>query len=604
MNIHRSQKTSKIALFVCFLSVLFVHASTPTGVHAQAALGIDFVEEKTGEKIAARIEFIKPAGKNLKPKNGLSFGKQSLVEGSAKFSPPPGDYEFLVRRGPEFGEVHAGFTVEKTTKDSIEVVVPHKTPMRFYGWHVGDLRCSVDGTSLRRWMAADDLDLVATNLKPPPTAGKTSNEKKTPTKRNDPEEKRSQADLDNDLDKKEDQAEEDSDANNGSRDAFLQDENAQSPRSLGIVLGPSVYIKGSDSRDCVLVHSIGVNRDVVTDEDGKSEAKKVLEAESENGLRIELESDDTVQGGIKRNPLPSSAYKGLLKFLSHADSQVTTHVEIIEPWHRDVPLLLASKKIDSIQILSSHLRPESQDALNKSIRNPDPLRFKGPNSLGRLGEYLYWQMLEAGFRIPPTAGSGFDMKSATHAGYNRVYVWLDPSIRQRDPDAKDIDALKEIWWQQLRSGHVMVTNGPLMRVRINGMPPGAVMAGYRNEPIMLDIELDLTVRDPVEYLDVIFNGRSIYQARLDDHNRRGMFPPLSINESGWLVLRVVTEHEKSYRLAATAPFYFEFEGTPRISREAVKFFSKWLAENKGLDADELESATDFWKEREAAANAE
>ncbi len=299
-----------------------------------------------------------------------------------------------------------------------------------------------------------------------------------------------------------------------------------------------------------------------------------------------------------------------MKVFSEAASREAAHIEISKPWERDVPLLLASEQIDSLQILSEHLLPDSGDQLTTAIRNPDKLRFKGKKALGRLSEYLYWQMLEAGFRIPPTAGSGFDGKSLTHLGYNRVYVYLPPNL----------EATEEAWWKQLKSGHTIVTNGPLLRTTINELPPGSVFQGQPSTPIDLNIALELTVRDKVEYLDVIFNGAAIYQARLEDHSQRGEFPPLSINESGWLVLRVVTEHENSYRLATTAPFYFDFDNRPRISRSAVQFFADWLEESKALIAKDnnvqndpatktlyqelADKATQFWSEQAKKANVE
>jgi hypothetical protein len=86
----------------------------------------------------------------------------------------------------------------------------------------------------------------------------------------------------------------------------------------------------------------------------------------------------------------------------------------------------------------------------------------------------------------------------------------------------------------------------------------------------------LTVREPVDYLDVLFNGEPLYSAKLEEHYERNQFPPLQIEESGWLVIRVVTAHEKGYRLATTAPFYFEFDGKPRISKTACEFMLAWL----------------------------
>jgi hypothetical protein len=297
-------------------------------------------------------------------------------------------------------------------------------------------------------------------------------------------------------------------------------------------------------------------------------------AKGEEGLdRVQASSirlDRLGQAGllIHRSGVVAPKVPTIESFIE-ASARDAVHIEVTKPWERDVPLLLATDQIDSVQLLSEHLLPDSGDPITNAIRNPDKLRFKGKKALGRLGEYLYWQMLEAGLRLPPTAGSGFDGKASTHLGYNRVYVFI--------PEAQEPS--EETWWSQLKSGHTIVTNGPLLRTTINDLPPGSVFTGQPSIPINLNIALELTVRDRVEYLDVIFNGSALYQARLEDHSQRGEFPELSIDRSGWLVLRVVTEHENSYRLATTAPFYFDFDNQPRVSRAAVQFFADWLEES-------------------------
>jgi hypothetical protein len=104
-------------------------------------------------------------------------------------------------------------------------------------------------------------------------------------------------------------------------------------------------------------------------------------------------------------------------------------------------------------------------------------------------------------------------------------------------------------------------------------------------------------------LEVVFNGQSLYQARLEEHALRGTFPPLAITESGWLILRVVTEHEQSYRMTTTSPYYFDFENR-RVSRKAVRFFQDWLDESEKIILSDtqianrygtlLEKAKRFW----------
>ncbi len=284
------------------------------------------------------------------------------------------------------------------------------------------------------------------------------------------------------------------------------------------------------------------------------------------------------------------------KLLVLAKEKPDTFAEIQRLWARDVPIWLASGKIDGIQLLSEHLTIEGEGTTR--VTSPpgiDEAMYQGPRGPGRLVEFIYWQLLETGLRIPPTAGSGFG-RTPSPLGYNRVYAMTG----NRDPAA---------WWQSIRAGQSFVTSGPLLRASVNECLPGQVFTSTDKQPIELDIDLKLTVADPVEYLDVIFNGQTLYQARLDEYAKAGgKIPPLTIKESGWLVIRVVTERDFTYRIATTAPYYFQFAGQPRINREAVKFFQTWLSKTEELVAAEpqqsraaaqpfIEAAKKFWSKR-------
>ncbi len=266
------------------------------------------------------------------------------------------------------------------------------------------------------------------------------------------------------------------------------------------------------------------------------------------------------------------------KLLVMAKQNAKTFAEIQRLWARDVPIWLASGKIDGVQLLSDHLTIEGEGAAR--VTNPpgiDAAMYRGARGPGRMVESIYWRLLECGLRIPPTAGSGFG-KNPSPLGYNRVYVMTGK------PDSAN-------WWQSLRDGQSFVTNGPLLRASVNESLPGTIFRSSGQQAIELDIDLKLTVADPVEYLDVIFNGQTLYQARLDEYARLGgKIPPLSIKESGWLVIRVVTERDFTYRIASTAPFYFEFNGQPRVSRKAAEFFQQWLEKTEQQVASESEQS--------------
>ena len=269
------------------------------------------------------------------------------------------------------------------------------------------------------------------------------------------------------------------------------------------------------------------------------------------------------------------------------------HVEIHTLWARDLPIWLASGRVDSVQLLSEHLTIDGQAAVVVQPLLLPEGKYEGGRAAGRIVEQIYFHMLEAGLRIPLTAGSGFGRRGSP-LGYNRVYALTGSPSQQG-------------WWRALRAGNSFVTNGPLMRVQINGMPPGHLFQSP--EPIELDIGLVLTTSDPVDYVEVLHNGTSLYRAALDEHAKQGgKIPLLKVSQSGWLMVRVVTGRDFTYRLATTSPFYFEIADQQRISRRSVEYFQRWLAlarqqiaqlpqDQQDLHEPYLRSAEKFWQAR-------
>jgi hypothetical protein len=189
-------------------------------------------------------------------------------------------------------------------------------------------------------------------------------------------------------------------------------------------------------------------------------------------------------------------------------------------------------------------------------------------------------------------------------GYNRAYVYCGDELSY------------EGWWKGLRAGQVVVTNGPMLRPRVNGELPGHLFTAPTGEKVVLDIALQLALRDKVEYLQVIRNGRVDREVRLDQVVKNGgRFPQVVFQESGWMLIRAVTNQQQTFRFASTGPYYVEIGEQPRISKASAQFFLDWVRERakriKLDDADQRaevmryhRAARDFWQEKVDAANAE
>ncbi len=306
---------------------------------------------------------------------------------------------------------------------------------------------------------------------------------------------------------------------------------------------------------------------------------------------------------------PSQGERLPIQWLAELAADDTAKVAIENPFAWPLPVWLASERVDGFFVLGDWLRLDRQVPGVKSGRGPTGPSIGGNIEVGRWAETIYWNLLEAGLRIPPLAGSGNEAGS-TPVGYNRLYVAApDQSQVQGQPPAAQRVEDAQQWWQAAWRGRSVLTNGPIMRPTLEGKIPGHVFQARSGEVLELHPELTLSVRDPVDYLQVIHNAQVHYSARLDEFAKAGgVIPPLLVKQSGWVMIRVVTLYEDHFRAAISAPWYIDFDNRRRVTDAGVAFFQQWLAEYeqrlKQLPANQLEvhipfvrHARTYWKER-------
>ncbi|MBX3411359.1 MAG: CehA/McbA family metallohydrolase [Pirellulales bacterium] len=307
-------------------------------------------------------------------------------------------------------------------------------------------------------------------------------------------------------------------------------------------------------------------------------------------------------------PLEISAaeqeYPSPMKFLLEARRQENAWIDIEKPFWWDVPVWLASDKVDSIGLLNNHLCRSEMKKDEAWGRPRDKRRYPDPLGNGKWSVDIYYHILNCGLRIPPSAGSASGVLP-NPVGYNRVYVFAGS------------DLTYEGWWEAFRKGRVVVTNGPLLRPVVAGRLPGHVFTAEEGETLELDVTLNLATRDPIDYLEIVQNGNVVQSIRLDEFaQREGRLPPLIVKESGWFLIRAVTSISETYRYASTGPYYVEIgDQQRRISRESVQFFLDWIDErmqrikltDEAKRAEVLEyheQAREFWQELLRQANAD
>lgn len=277
-------------------------------------------------------------------------------------------------------------------------------------------------------------------------------------------------------------------------------------------------------------------------------------------------------------------YPSPMQFLAEARKHKGVWIDVEKPFWWDVPTWVASGQVDSIGLANNHMcrsRMYEDEAWGKP-RLVD--RLPVPLGNGHWTQEIYYQLLNCGLRLPPSAGSASGVLP-NPVGYNRVYVHVEGDF---DHDR---------WWQGLRAGRSFVTNGPLLRVRANDQLPGHVFTAAAGQAISIELKAVLTGRDPVRRLEIIKNGRMERTVLRD--NALGT---VRFDSSGWFLVRVIADNPKTFRFASTAPFYVEIGATKRpVHKESAQFFLDWVRERmKRIKLDDPAQRREVLKYHEAA----
>lgn len=265
----------------------------------------------------------------------------------------------------------------------------------------------------------------------------------------------------------------------------------------------------------------------------------------------------------------------------------------------DLPLWIASGKLDSVQVLNSDQRRVSTKGNRKETISGKPrdlAEFDGADGQTRWAEAIYYHLLNCGLRIAPTAGSGSG-EFGNPLGFNRMYVHVEG------------DLTYERWWESVRAGRVVITNGPLLRPIVEGELPGFVFRAESGEQVELEMALNFASRDSVAAIEVIKDGEIAQEILIPDLvQARGTLPTLTFEQSGWLLIRATASTASGPRFAMTAPYYVEIGGEPRISKRSAEFFLEWAKERAAAtrsapNAAEHAKAIAYWQDLVDQANA-
>ena len=279
-----------------------------------------------------------------------------------------------------------------------------------------------------------------------------------------------------------------------------------------------------------------------------------------------------------------------LVFAKQIRQQPGAWIDVEKPFWWDVPAWLAAGVADSIGLANNHQQRGGM-LDNEAWGKPrDRAQLPGPHGNGLWSQELYYRILNAGFRLPPSAGSASGVLP-NPVGYNRVYVHVDGEVTWTK------------WWQGLRAGWVFVSNGPLLRCHANHQLPGHVFKSADGGGLEVELEAWLSSRDPVSQIEIIQNGEVVRRVPVNQKAPLQHLGKLRVTESGWFLVRAIADVPHTFRFASTGPFYVEVgDNKQRISKTAAGFFLDWtrerIAQIKLPDAQQQTEVVQPWRETE------
>lgn len=280
-------------------------------------------------------------------------------------------------------------------------------------------------------------------------------------------------------------------------------------------------------------------------------------------------------------------------------------IDMEKPFWWDVPVWLASGKMNSIGLANNHMCRSQMLASEAWGKPRNKTRWPDPTGNGYWTQEIYYHILNSGIRIPPSAGSASGVLP-NPVGYNRVYVQCQDGFT------------RDQWFANLSQGKCFVTNGPLLLGRANGQVPGHTLKVGGERGTKIELEIELVSLDHVPQLEVVYNGQVIKSISCQKKRSQKLTTTLEIGKAGWLLVRAITDQKNTFRFASTAPWYIEDQNaTTNISKASVSFFERWVLERikrvKANVTDATEQslilkhhlqAVEYWQQRLKAATCE
>ncbi|MEW5977078.1 MAG: CehA/McbA family metallohydrolase [Acidobacteriota bacterium] len=196
----------------------------------------------------------------------------------------------------------------------------------------------------------------------------------------------------------------------------------------------------------------------------------------------------------------------------------------------------------------------------------------------------FYHYLNAGIRVPFSTGTDWFIYDLA-----RVYVGVRGSLGIKP------------WLDALVAGRSFITNGPILKLTVQGREIGATVELKQPQEVL--VQAEGTGRSNFEKLELVKNGRVIAQANTQPHE--GTFQAqlqqrVRIQEPAWLALRISTQATNEYGrplFGHTSPVYITVEGRSIRMDQEVAYLREQIRQARRAIAAQAVFATKEERER-------
>ena len=208
-----------------------------------------------------------------------------------------------------------------------------------------------------------------------------------------------------------------------------------------------------------------------------------------------------------------------------------------------------------------------------ALRKIDALDVMSYPSVDLETARLWYRLLNCGFRLPATAGTDtfMNLVDFTHhsnppAG-NRTFVQVEGGFST------------ESWCDGVRSGKTFVTNGPMLKLTVDGHGIGDEIEWRAGNEIVIEGEAQSFA--PIERLELVVNGKVEASGEVAKNGRRSSLSHhLRVDASCWVALRALGPASSLVLggdlFAHTSPVYVSVAGVKVERNEDAAYFVEWI----------------------------